>query len=176
MGILSYSQKGKDRFEMICRQTFSFLRKDFGCKPPVVERDGYGTYIAYVNETTAVEISFVPRDGYIFIGLVRLVDGEIPPYPIYIKPKIILHLFSLIDIVAIRNPAKVPEIPSISEWDDCVVVRKDLLLRSKLLRKYASDVLRGDFSIFPKLDKIVKKRAAAYAKIKTIEGALKLWE
>jgi hypothetical protein len=158
MKLISYNKKERDYFELLCRSIFKFLEKDFTFKLELVERDRYGTRLIYKNLTTAVKIDFTPYEGYIFIKLIRLVNNNIPPYK-EINPRDVIHDFHLTDIVSFRNPSLKLTWPTVDKWENRDILKKELRYRAKLIKKYASDILRGDFTIFPELEKIVKKRA-----------------
>ena len=108
--------------------------------------------ITYQNPTTALKIGYEPRDRGVFVLLIRLVDGEIPPYPIHIRPADGLNMFYLDDLVTFR--AKESETS-----DGCERPPKESIAHAaSALQTCATDVLRGDFDVFMELDKIVKSR------------------
>lgn len=158
MRILSYKKKERDQFEALCRKIFKFLERDFGCELISVERDSYGTCISYKNLATAVEIGFKPIDGYVYVMLIRLINGEIPPYE-EVKPKITINNFYLLDVVNFYNPTFNLQLPPLEAWLNYQTLKKELNQQAEYLRKYTADILKGDFSIFPELEEIVKKRA-----------------
>lgn len=159
MKILSYRKNEKDEFEILCRDSFKYLETDFKCKLISVVHDAHGTYLVYKNLASAVKISFAPYDGYIYVDVVRLLNGNIPQYPIFIKSDSILYEYSLFDVIMRKDPSFKIKIPSFNEWNKYDIIKRDIRLRAEWLKTYASDILRGDFSIFPELEKIVKARA-----------------
>lgn len=160
MKIISYKKNEKDKFEMLCRKIFNFLEKDFGCRLDSVVRDSYGAYLAYRNSTTGVKISFTPGDGDVLIYLIKLIDGVMPVYPVTITLKDSVYYFELDEVISIKNPTLQILNPSTDEMIKKISTLKEILLQqAEYLKKYAADILKGNFSIFPELEKIVKKRA-----------------
>lgn len=71
---------------------FSFL-EEYAFKMVDVTEKPYDVSITYQNPTTALQVGYEPRDRGVFVLLIRLVDGEIPPYPIHIHPEDRLNIF-----------------------------------------------------------------------------------
>lgn len=99
-----------------------------------------------------------------FVDLIKLVNGKIPPYPIFIKPETELHWFDLKDLIYLRAPQLKIEQPPIDSLfkprrNFEKFIEKILIQYANSLEQYAIDVLKGDFRIFAELEKIVKKRA-----------------
>ena len=153
-------------FEKLCRNKFVFLQREYKYKLVNIKRSIYGTHITYKNSTTAVIVSDVRRDGGIFVKLVRLVDGAIPPYPITIKPDTVLHHFDLNDILSLRNPSARPAQPDIDALRDPEVLSEVITKYARALRLHAPDILQGNFTLFPQLDRIVRKRAAQFSNLR----------
>lgn len=103
------------------------------------------------DETTAIAVRFEVRENHVFVIIRRLVDGKVPMYPIFIKHDTVLDLFYLDDLIKLR-------LPSIKVGaDDDVEVK--IPKYADALQKCATDVLQGDFSVFPELEQVVKNRA-----------------
>lgn len=136
--------------KLILRE-FAFLEKEYDYKIVDIKKRPYVS-ITYQNSTTALRIGYEPRDRGTFVLLIRLVDGEIPPYPIHIRPMDRLNMFYLDDLVAFKMED--------SETSGvCVKMPKESIAQAvSALRMYATDILRGDFGVFMELDKIVKNR------------------
>lgn len=144
-------------FRNKCHELFQYLEDEYLCTVSVNETE-FGMFITYINDTTSVRISFEPREGGLFILLSRLIEGKIPPYPIIIGPQTQIHSFYLDDILSL----KAREIPEKNQ--DQLAQKPDALSEqlsfcSTMLKRYAKDILQGDFSIYPELECIVKKRA-----------------
>ena len=80
--------------------------------------------------------------------------------------KYLLHGFDLDDVVTYRaKESLIPQYKLETKFDTDLL--EDIVLKqSENLKNYASDILNGDMSIFPELDKLVKERAkhAAFQK------------
>ena len=147
-------------FERICLQRFRFLEEELGFVVKKKERESYGVFITYKNPTTAIRISFEPREGGIFILISRLVEGKIPEYPIFIQPDTVLHSFYLDDVIRTKVPNfqfdfKGNKLSSSDQFERALNEVADAL------KKYASDVLQGDFESFEDAERIVKERQKA---------------
>lgn len=147
-------------FEKNCLQRFRFLEEEFGYVIKKKERESYGIFITYQNPTTAIRISFEPREGGIFVLISRLVEGKIPKYPIFIQPDTVLHSFYLDDVVRTKVPNfqfsfKGEKLSSADQFEKALDEVVDTL------KKYASDILKGNFESFKEVERIVKKRQEA---------------
>ena len=171
----------KELFFALCDRHFQFLLEEFGCR--IVSRKDnswrWGYEITYKNSTTAVKIRYEPTYRHVFILLCQLVNGKIPDYPVFIKSKTKLNQFYLDDLLVIRSPdAKILHRKPFGNinFDDLDAkqiieavaaappfTKRDLGHMVKTyaaaLRRHGADVLRGDFTVFAKLEKIVRKRA-----------------
>jgi hypothetical protein len=138
-------------------QRFRFLEEEFGFSRRSSERTRYGSHIAYTNETTSVRVSLEPREGGIFVELSRLVDGEVPSAPVIIESDSVLNSFDLDDVLLLRlgPPGEALGAPSAFTVDE---IEAELDTYATALRDYASDILRGDFELFPRLESLVKRR------------------
>lgn len=149
----------EDHFFNICLMEFQYLVDEFNFEVVSQKSSSYSCSIFYKNHSTAVEISYEPREKHIFVLLMRLVDGEIPEYPIFICQEAELNSFYLDDLLSIRNSPYV--------FDQKLIetpFKKSgmgLLLKqyAQALKIFGSDILGGDFEIFSELEKVVKKRA-----------------
>jgi hypothetical protein len=147
-------------FEDSCIRSFEFLIRNFGFKAGRSKSELGNCYLTFMGEAAAIKVSFVPRDRGVVVLLYRLVDGKIPPYEIFIKPETIINSFYLDNIIALRSPSTEIESnftnigkPTSEELESALAANADAL------KNHAQDILQGDFSIFPELEKIVKQRA-----------------
>jgi len=146
-------------FEKICLKSFHFLSDEFGFKHVKTETDIYSCVITYKNKTTAIEISLEQYNmPGVWVLIYRLIDGEIPEYAAVTRPETVINSFYLPDIVSLRSSSSISD----KEIKDILhPKRKELEVvlekYAKSLKKYAPDILQGDFKIFPQLEKIVKK-------------------
>lgn len=148
-------------------EEFAFLITDYACRVTETNSHSLGYSVTYCNATTATKIQFEPREGYLYILLYRLVNGELEENPIVIEVDTPLNGFCLDDIVRLRSPKDAmlsinsygPNSPFSSKTHGF-----DRYVRrfAGNLKKYASEVLRGDFSIFPQVEKVVRRRIRSF--------------
>jgi hypothetical protein len=164
----------KESFFSICLEKFRFLIERFGCKR-TAKGASAGVYtVTYQNSTTAVEIGLEWQEQYVYVELCRLVDGRIKDNPIVIGPESQLTVFNLEDVLEIRNPGLKLSHKHFARRLTVDALDKILSHYARALEESASDILRGDFSLFDKLDRIVKHRAteAAIAEIAELDRQL----
>jgi hypothetical protein len=146
-----------DRFERECRKRFKFLEEEFNFKPPKRQRTSVFCSLIYQNEMTAVEASLEPMDGGVFVLVSRLVNGEIPEYPIFVTRKMTLHSYYLDDLVSLKQPDAAKRQASMYPASG-VKIAKCVAQSASQLREFGSNILRGDFSVFSQLEEMVKAR------------------
>jgi hypothetical protein len=106
---------------------------------------------------TAVEASLEPMDGGMFVLVSRLVNGEIPEYPIFVTRKMTLHSYYLDDLVSLRQPDAAKGQASVDPASG-VEIAKCVAQSASRLREFGSNILRGDFSVFSQLEEMAKAR------------------
>jgi hypothetical protein len=135
----------------IILREFDFLQEEYNFKI-VDAADKPFISITYQKSPTAIRVGYEPRDRGVFVLLIRLVDGEIPPYPTHIHSSERLNMFYLDDLVTFR--AKESEKIGVCDKTP----KESVAHAASALRTCAADVLKGDFTVFMELDKIVKSR------------------
>ena len=149
--------KSNERNLSLLRKAFSFLIDDFSFREKSLELDNWGVRLVYCNSTTGVRISYEPREGGIFVMLIRLVDGKQPDYPIFIDEDTVLHYFDLQDLLSVRIPCFKENNLEIGITNS--EIENYIQQIAQNLRTKAEDILKGDFLIFSELERIVKERA-----------------
>jgi hypothetical protein len=152
-----------DDFERICLGQLHLVLKTLGFIIIKKEKDALGVFITFQNPTTAVRVSFEPREGGIFVLVTRLVDGKIPAYPLFIGPDTVIHSFYLDDLVRVKAPGFQFGFTK-QEFSTPAQIESALAEVAEQLEDYADDVTRGDFEIFNELDRVVKIRQSQLAK------------
>jgi hypothetical protein len=120
-----------------------FLRDDHGFEAPVVEDVPFAVWVTFTGQTAAVKAAFDTRDRLVEIFLVKLVDGELPPYDE-------TEATHYIDTVSLAALARGDE-PSPHAYRLQSLTRDEL---SRVLRWHADvvrefgDILGGDFGRF----------------------------
>lgn len=153
------------KFRNFVVKDFSFLVEKFNFK---IIKEGkepyaYSYRITYKNKTTAINVSYDIRDEGISVLIYRLVDGEIPTYPIFVTKDTMVNCYYFDTIIALRssNPDEdlytkehVKEFPPI--YDE-KTIEKIVSEYAKAVRKYGKDIMTGDFRVFNELENELKK-------------------
>ncbi|MEK6300071.1 MAG: hypothetical protein AABO41_05065 [Acidobacteriota bacterium] len=153
-----------ESFFSICIERFQFLIKRFECRRGAKRATGGVYTLTYQNSTTAVQVGLEWREQYVYVELCRLVDGRIKDNPVVIGPESQLTVFNLEDVLEIRNPELKLSAEHVARRLTVDALRKTLSHYARALEECASDILRGDFTLFDKLEHIVKTRAKEAAK------------
>ncbi len=151
------------KFKIIAEEKFSFLTSDFNFKLIKSYKCKWGYELLYLNEVTGVKIIYEYREAYIFIVLCELLNGKIVENPFKIEEDSVLHCYGLDDVINIQNPSDLVK-PAYQYGKESKYYDKQNGLAlyvatfANNLKKYASDILLGNFNIFKKLDRVVKDR------------------
>lgn len=142
---------------------FQFLENEYEFERIHSKKIDGGFEFLYLNKTTAVCITYEFREGYLFILLYRLLDGELKRNPIRITAETELTGFGLDDIISLHNPeAIVKPVYTYGEKSEYYTEKDGLRRYFKLfadnLKKYGADILSGKFDDFSGAEKIVKAR------------------
>ena len=155
--------------DQLVKKEFDYLISDYGfalieCKETV------GGYVwLFLNATTGVHISYEYKEAYFHLTLYKLKGGKLIKNPARISPNSTLTGFSLDDILSLRN-SEARVMPAYQYGAESEFYTRDNGFRLYIsrfadnLKRYASDVLVGDFRLFEKLDPIVKQRASGKCK------------
>ena len=144
--------KGEVKILDMCKEKFSFLVSKYGFK--IVKKID-NIEMIYQNETTGVQILFDYRENQIFVMIFQLINGKLIKAPIFISSDTVIHGYDLKDILSLKIPGYTGiEMRSDSEGYLGVVLDH----YAKMLQMYASEILLGDFTLFPRLERIVKSR------------------
>jgi len=147
----------------IFKEEFKFLieKFEFHLKKGIQNKDYYE--IIYLNSTTGVQIKYEYKESYIFIMLYKLDSGKLRMNPFNINQDTVLFGFSLDDILYLRNSESIIK-PSYEYEEKSIFFNEKNGFKlyvscfAKNLNEYAKDILMGDFSIFDKLNQLVKNR------------------
>ena len=162
-------EKDKKRaatFFRICEDELRSLLDEYGlARARVDDPGGYMYYtIIFQNETTALRVYFEWRDIYLSVQICRLVNGQLQEGTEPFNRA--WTSFAVEDLLTVRAPDYDQEPLLVSRgWEDFTGedaimddVRQKLGIYAAALGAYGGDILGGDFSIFPRLDKLAKQR------------------
>jgi hypothetical protein len=153
----------KQEFKSLCIKYFDFLERDYGFIMVKGTVDTGIYKLMFKSSTVGIALEYEPREFYLFVTLCKLRKGEIPPKVVEISPKSVIECFDLDDVVSLSSKdSLVPDYTSMAPEEK--ITLDDLFKKqAENLRKFANDILNGDFSIFVELDRIVKDRAQKFA-------------
>ena len=151
-------------FDEIVKEQFGFLVNDYNFQLKKCKKVAGGYDILYVTDRCGVHINYEFREACLFISLHKLQDVKFVDNPRLITEQSVLTGFSLDDILTIRAPDAIVK-PAYAYGTESEFYNKEhglSLYVSKFalnLKRYASDILSGNFKIFESLEPFVKKRA-----------------
>jgi hypothetical protein len=126
---------------------FGFLETTYGFHFAQVDgSDWWETSVRYDSPLLAIKIDKSAEFLRVELCLIRLVDGQMPEYPIFINPDTpIFYVFigKVLEERAPREAEKLRKLTGISDEE----VERSLAFLAQALPAYCDDVLRGDFSI-----------------------------
>jgi DNA-binding protein Fis len=151
-------------FFQFATKSFQFLVDQFGFRNGVRKSEGGLYRVIYQSETTAVEIGLEWREQYIYVELLRLVNGKIKENPVIIELDSELTVFNLEDLIALRAP-KTKLSPGFNKRLTIESVKYALTHYARALREFGTDVLKGDLSVFAELEAVVKARISEQSSV-----------
>lgn len=143
------------------KEHFQFLETDYDYKLESSRIEDWGGEVIYSNNTTGIKLLYEFSCAFIYVFICKLVDGRIidNPRPMSIDSEI--NCFDFNDALPEDQKMKPAyeyglDSPFYDESNGLSNYSKEFALR---LSEYGQNVLRGDFSILPKMEKIIKARA-----------------
>ena len=155
-------------FDYIAQDQFKFLVSDFDFKLSRHVKEEWGYEMIYLNDKTGIKITYEYREAYVFIILFQLINGKIKENPRRIEEKTVLYGYGLDDLIGLRNPQALIK-PAYEYGDNSKYYDPKNGLSHYVaefannLKEYAIDILKGNFTIFSELDKVVKERIKMYS-------------
>ena len=134
---------------------YGFVRTDVDAATPWEVRATYraqGCALAVIrsHEFQRVEVQ-----------LMRLVDGQLPAYPIFIVDAVAVDTFYLDELLALRRPGA-QEFVTRQRGLSAEEIEAQLVFWSGTLREYGQDFLAGDLRVLDELEQIVRNRAGQH--------------
>lgn len=126
-----------------------------------VEDDSFwATRCSYRSPTAVIQITLSTEFGRVEVSLVRLVDDEVPPYPIWVTSEPLHH--TLLDtVLEARRSALLQDSRGKSGLDDTALERQ-LAFWAEALRTAAPDFLAGSCSAIDDAASVVRARVAEH--------------
>ncbi len=136
---------------------FGFLA-DHGFGPPELGVcDRWATSVAYRSEVAGLTVSLSYEYLRSEVHLIRLVDGDFPPYPIWIGSDPVNWVL-LDTVLEARDPDRAQQAAALSGVDEDSVDQQ-LAFWADALQAAAPDFLRGSLAVIEDAEKILRSRA-----------------
>lgn len=153
----------RNDFIEICERDFEFLVEEFGFKKTKTKTDVDTPRIRYENDTTMVEVGVEWRELYFYVVIGRRDRKKTSEKDRMPRPEDELVSFNLEDLLTLRVPGYIVSSGYFGQKLNRKDIERIMGKYAQELRKHAADVLQGDFTIFPELEKIVRKRMRDHA-------------
>jgi hypothetical protein len=147
-----------DMVELLIRDAFQFLQADHGFQIWEIVKNNYGCFVMYKGEHVAIRVSDEIYDGGIFVRFYKLKDGKIPPYPIFFDRDAEYLIFDFSNLLILRTGSFIEQ-DSRRIYEESDYVKETLRRFAEAIKRHASDVLKGDFSVLPAIKRLVIRRA-----------------
>lgn len=160
------SERRAATFFRIVEEKLRSLLDEYGLRQTSLEdRGGYSYYtIVFQNDHAAVRVYFEWRDKYLTVQLCCLVDGKVQRDPESLDSQ--WTCFPVDFLLSVRAPEydqSALQLPAEWKSEEATMdeIGQSLEKYVDAIRLHGGDILRGDFSVFPQLDRIAKQRAIA---------------
>jgi hypothetical protein len=151
------------RFVEIAREVFAFLQTDHGFSLDDCSDENWGGQLTYRSLENGVSVRLVYDlpNAFVFVFIYRLVSGKSVDNALPITDDSEITCFDFNDLLDECRKMK----PAYEYGEDSVYYDEEDGLRyyvtefATRLRECGQDVLRGDFSRLPQIEKVIKRRA-----------------
>lgn len=132
-------------FAARARESFLYLVTDFGCQLIDEAFERYSVSVFFQNRTTAAEVRTDKYESRVFLFLYRLEGGKRVTTRTWRRCSVIYFE----NVLQFRNPELVSELNRLvaAQPADAAAVAT-LNWYARYLPEYASDILKGDFTLF----------------------------
>lgn len=139
---------------------FGYLEKRYDMSIKAREdSQWWATSVTYGRDHVAIIVRYSVEFNRAEVELIRLVDGKVPPVPIFIHTDTRIDRSLLDNLLEIRST---PDLETLGNLDglDSPALERSLAFQAKALEEHAADFLRGDTAVFQDLDHLIKARVA----------------
>jgi hypothetical protein len=143
-----------EQFRRLVNEQMRFLRDEFGFQETGAGKLSPGMWVVFTNPTTEVAVNFEFASG-LWVSLTRLDGGGDDP----------VNGFALEHLLEVRAP-DLGEPVTPKDFEPAEIERA-LQNQANLLKRYAADILSGNFQIHPEVAKV---RDAALARDEALFG------
>lgn len=151
--------------------SFYFLKEEYNIDIYLERNTHYGCVIEGKNNTTGIRIVYEYKEAFIKVVLFQLVENEIVDnISSAIRTNDRILGYSLEHIILFLNPLEDISINYPSEKEENIENSLDIYLQDTefKIKKYASKILMGDFSLFPKMEVEVRRKYNEYYSIRKL--------
>lgn len=147
---------------------FGYLRTTYGFRITSVDASSaWVTRLVYQSDVAAVAVDRSFEFGRVEVSVIRLVDGKLPEYPVFILPETVINQTLLDNILIIRNSDRFNQLCELKGLEDDEI-EKTLAFLARALEEHSTDFLSGDFSIFVEVDQLIRDRVKAHPPVITV--------
>lgn len=137
---------------------FGFLREHGFTRVTTDGSSFWSLWVRYASPHAAVQVAKRSEFTRVEVALIRLVDGEVPPYPISITAAPVNH--ALLDtVLEARDEALLRDAARMGGLGAAQVERQ-LSFWATTLREVAPECLEGDLSAVDEAEAVVRRRVA----------------
>lgn len=141
-------QKMEDAWRAQVATHFGYLETSYGFHVAEVNASTWWeTFVRYESASLAVKVTHSVEFDRAELWLVRLVEGKLPEYPIFINPDTPINYVILDRALQNRAPEEAERLRELGGLSD-EAVERSLAFLSSALRTYCDDTLHGDLAIF----------------------------
>ena len=144
------------RWQKRVEQHFGFLT-DHGFRLEPAFGDQWSTSARLVAEKNAVDVVFNLEFGRCEVQLIRLVDGAVPEYPIWITDDTPINYVLLDDVLTARDPTRLSESRGLYGLGE-KTIDPQLHFWAEALQSVAADFLQGSVKLFDEVEPIIRAR------------------
>ncbi len=147
---------------------FAYLRATYGFRITSADASsGWVTRVVYQTDMAAVCVDRSIEFERVELSVMRLVDGRLPEYPVFILPDTVINETLFDNILTIRNPRLLDQLHELKGLDDDHI-EASLAFLARTLEEIMPDFLTDDLSIFKEVDELIKERVKAHPPTITI--------
>jgi hypothetical protein len=149
--------EGKQWAEQVERH-FGFLARYGFAVTDIEASTWWEVRVTYRSPRSAVAVIRSVEFQRVEVQLMRLADGELPEYPIFVVDSVPVNTFYADDLLELRLDGA-DEVLASQHGLEPQEVEAQLAVWSEVLRDYGGDLLAGDLSVLDELEQMVRDRA-----------------
>ena len=147
---------------------FAYLRTTYGFRITSADASSvWVTRVVYQTDMAAVRVDRSFEFQRVELSVMRLVDGRLPEYPIFILPDTVINQTLFDSILMIRSPHLLEQLHELTGLDD-EHIEASLAFLARTVEEIVPDFLTGDLSIFAAVDALIKERVKAHPPLITV--------